>query len=184
LLLLLLSAVLVNSLGLRAPGAAARTSRDMFRIAQLLGAATVVLVAIVALFAQALKAWPQTAILDLPAIVLVATGLAGVADRYLRARSEIYASAPRIAVLLLASNSISPGVVLLRTTYAANFGDALLLGLGAGVVFAAGLLAFESLRERVEQADTPPIFRPVPLLLFTAGCVSLALMGLIGIARS
>ena len=184
LLLLLLSAVLVNSLGLRAPGDAIRISRDTFRIAQLLGAATVVLVAVTAVGAQALKQWPAMMALDLPTIVFVTTGLAGIGDRLLRARSEVYATAPRITVLLLASNSIAPGVVLWRTTYAANLWDAFLLGAGAGIAFAAGLLAFESLRERVEQADGPAVFRPIPVLLFTAGCVSLALMGLIGITRS
>jgi Na+-translocating ferredoxin:NAD+ oxidoreductase subunit A len=184
LLILLVSAVLVNSIALRAPGTAVLSDRSIFRVAVLLGTTTVVLTALSSALAWMVQQTQSLAPIDLLVLAFVASVLAYIADRYLRSRDADYALAPAITVVLLASNSISFGAAVLRTTYVSEFTATLLAGIGGGIVFGLLLLAFESLRERVEQADVPIVFRAIPVQLIVAGCISLALMGLVGLTRS
>jgi len=52
---------------------------------------------------------------------------------------------------------------------------------GAAVGFSFVLVLFSGIRERIESADVPKIFQGVPIALITAGLMSMAFMGFIGL---
>ena len=54
-------------------------------------------------------------------------------------------------------------------------------GFGAAVGFSFVLVLFSGIRERIESADVPKIFQGVPIALITAGLMSMAFMGFIGL---
>lgn len=85
-------------------------------------------------------------------------------------------------VRLMAANCVILGAALL-TARTASVAAALWLGIGSGLAFAALLLTFTALHQRVQQADVPASFRDAPIALITAGLMAVALMGLIGLVR-
>jgi electron transport complex protein RnfA len=44
------------------------------------------------------------------------------------------------------------------------------------------LVVFSTIRERIESADVPLVFQGTPIALITAGLMSMAFMGFIGLA--
>jgi len=86
-------------------------------------------------------------------------------------------------VLLMATQGALLGVMLQGRVRSETFTQALLSGAGAGVSFAALLLAFCSMQQRLQAADVPMAFRAAPAALITVGIMALALMGLTGLVR-
>ena len=129
--------------------------------------------------------------------ILVALGI-----EYLRTIAFIVAIAGVVGFTEIVVNNISPvlhrslGVFLpLITTNCAVLGIALLnvgqnnsflasgvYGFGAAVGFSLVLILFSSIRERIESASVPKIFQGAPIALITAGLMSMAFMGFIGLA--
>ena len=86
-------------------------------------------------------------------------------------------------VLLLTAQGTLLGVMLQGRIRSETLMQALLAGLGAGLGFAALLLAFCSIQQRQQAADVPFAFRLAPAALITVGIMALALMGLTGLVR-
>ena len=64
-----------------------------------------------------------------------------------------------------------------------NLVESLLFGLGGAIGFSLVLIIFASIRERLEAADVPVIFRGSAIAFVTAGLMSLAFMGFAGLVR-
>jgi electron transport complex protein RnfA len=86
-------------------------------------------------------------------------------------------------VLLMTTQGALLGVMLQGRFRSETFLQALLSGVGAGVSFAALLLAFASMQQRLRAADVPVAFKLAPTALITVGIMALALMGLTGLVR-
>jgi electron transport complex protein RnfA len=86
-------------------------------------------------------------------------------------------------VLLLITQGAVLGVMLQGRIRSETFLQALLAGAGAGISFAAMLLAFVSIQHRQRAADVPAAFRIAPAALITIGIMALALMGFTGLVR-
>ena len=65
-----------------------------------------------------------------------------------------------------------------------NFSTALALGIGGGLGFWLVLQLMSDLLERIEQCDVPAAFRGTPILLITAGLMSLAFLGFSGMGAA
>ncbi len=78
------------------------------------------------------------------------------------------------AVLGCAVMSIQKGYNLLETT---------VFGLAAGVGFGIALLLFAGIREVLDLADTPRVFKGTAIALVTAGVLSMAFMGFAGLVK-
>jgi len=65
-----------------------------------------------------------------------------------------------------------------------NFSAALALGIGGGLGFWLVLQLMSDLLERIEQCDVPAAFRGTPILLITAGLMSLAFLGFSGMGAA
>ena len=88
-----------------------------------------------------------------------------------------------IYIPLIATNCAVLGVALLNVQETNNFIESLFFGVGAAAGFALVLVMFAAIRERLEAADVPAIFRGTAIALVTAGIMSLAFMGFAGMAR-
>jgi electron transport complex protein RnfA len=86
-------------------------------------------------------------------------------------------------ILLLTSQGALLGVMVQGRVRSETLLQALLAGAGAGISFAALLLAFASMQQRQRAADVPAAFRLAPAALITVGIMALALMGLTGLVR-
>jgi electron transport complex protein RnfA len=84
---------------------------------------------------------------------------------------------------LITTNCAVLGVALLNTQEMHGFIESVLYGLGAALGFSLVLVLFAALRERIAAADVPGPFRGNAIALVTAGLMSLAFMGFIGLGR-
>ncbi len=88
-----------------------------------------------------------------------------------------------IYIPLIATNCAVLGVALLNVQQSNGFVQSVFYGFGASMGFALVLVMFAAIRERLEAADIPAPFRGTPIALMTAGIMSLAFMGFLGMAR-
>jgi len=86
-------------------------------------------------------------------------------------------------VLLLTTQGALLGVMLQGRVRSDTLQEAVLAGAGAGIGFAALLLAFASMQQRLRAAEVPAVFQLAPAALVTIGIMALALMGLTGLVR-
>ena len=84
---------------------------------------------------------------------------------------------------LLAGNCAVLGVALLNAQAERSLFAAVTMGFGASLGFALVLVLFSALRERLETADVPAAWRGAPILLVTAGLMSLAFLGFAGMVH-
>jgi electron transport complex protein RnfA len=84
---------------------------------------------------------------------------------------------------LITTNCAVLGVALLNIQEKNGFLASGLYGFGAAVGFSMILVLFAALRERIAVADVPLHFRGAAIALITAGLMSLAFMGFVGLAR-
>ena len=88
-----------------------------------------------------------------------------------------------IFIPLIATNCAVLGVALLNVQESNNFVESVFFGLGAAGGFALVLGMFSASRARLHAADIPMPFRGTAIALVTAGIMSLAFMGFIGMAQ-
>ncbi len=82
---------------------------------------------------------------------------------------------------LITTNCAVLGVALLNTQEEHGFLQSIFYGFGAAVGFSMVLILFSGIRERIEVADVPEAFRGTSIAMITAGIMSLAFMGFIGL---
>jgi len=85
---------------------------------------------------------------------------------------------------LITTNCIVLGVALLNAKEDKGFVGATLYAFGAALGFSLVLTLFAGLRERVAVADVPQPFQGNAIALVTAGLMSLAFMGFVGLVQS
>lgn len=81
---------------------------------------------------------------------------------------------------LITTNCAVLGVTLLNIESDYTFLQAIVNALGAGFGFMLALVLFAGVRERVEAADIPKMFKGVPATLVAASIVSIVFMGFNG----
>ncbi|MHB1233621.1 MAG: electron transport complex subunit RsxA [Burkholderiales bacterium] len=84
---------------------------------------------------------------------------------------------------LITTNCAVLGIPLLIVQERHTFVEALLIGFGGAFGFSMVLIIFAGMRERLESADVPPVFRGSAIAMITAGLMSIAFMGFSGLAK-
>lgn len=84
---------------------------------------------------------------------------------------------------LITTNCAVLGIPLLNAQASHSFLESLLFGLGGAMGFSLVLILFASMRERLEAADTPPLFKGSAIAMVTAALMSLAFMGFAGLDK-
>jgi Na+-translocating ferredoxin:NAD+ oxidoreductase subunit A len=106
-----------------------------------------------------------------------------ISDAYLSVKNPVLKQSLGLYFPLASVNSAALGVPLALTQEQVNFVEALFAGFGYAIGFAFILVVFTTLRERLEAAEIPDAFRGTAILLVTAGLVSLAFLGFIGLIK-
>ena len=84
---------------------------------------------------------------------------------------------------LITTNCAVLGIPLIIVQERHNLLEALLIGFGGAVGFSLVLIIFAGMRERLESADVPVVFRGTAIAMITAGLMSIAFMGFSGLAK-
>jgi electron transport complex protein RnfA len=84
---------------------------------------------------------------------------------------------------LITTNCAVLGVPLLNIGLKHNLVESLLFGFGSAIGFTLAMILFAGIRERLEGADVPVHFRGTAIAMITAGLMSLAFMGFVGLDK-
>jgi len=84
---------------------------------------------------------------------------------------------------LITTNCAVLGVALLNIQEDHSFLESVFYGFGAAVGFSMVLILFSGIRERIAVADVPAAFQGTAIAMITAGIMSLAFMGFIGLVN-
>lgn len=84
---------------------------------------------------------------------------------------------------LITTNCAVLGVAVLNIRKEYGFLQSVVFGFGASAGFGLALLIFTGLREKIDRANPPQVFRGTAIALITAGLLSLAFMGFAGLVK-
>ena len=84
---------------------------------------------------------------------------------------------------LITTNCVIMAVVLLQVVEKYSLIESLVFSAGAGAGFALALILMAAIREQLEFSDIPPSLKGAPIVLITAGLLSLAFMGFSGLVK-
>jgi len=109
--------------------------------------------------------------------ILVIAALVQLVELYLKKTAPNLYQALGIYLPLITTNCAVLGVALLNVVKNLNFIQSFIFAVGAGAGFALALVMMASVRQRLEYSDIPPFLQGVPIVLITAGLMSMAFMG-------
>jgi electron transport complex protein RnfA len=119
--------------------------------------------------------------LKIVSFILIIASLVQIVEIVLQKISPPLYRALGIYLPLITTNCAILGLTFLNIQKNYTFLQSLVLGLGAGIGFTLTLVIMAGIREKLELAPIPEVFKNVPIALITAGILSLAFMGFSGI---
>ncbi|QIZ76210.1 electron transport complex subunit RsxA [Ferrimonas lipolytica] len=117
------------------------------------------------------------------AFILVIAVVVQVTEMVVRKTSASLHRVLGIYLPLITTNCAVLGVALLNINEQHDFISSVLYGFGAAAGFALVLILFSAMRERLAAADVPAPFKGASIGMITAGLMSLAFMGFIGLVK-
>ena len=117
------------------------------------------------------------------AFIVTIAAVVGFTELVVNKTSPVLHQSLGIFLPLITTNCAVLGVALLNVSASNSFLQSAVYGFGAAVGFSFVLILFAGIRERVESANVPEIFQGVPIALITAGLMSMAFMGFVGLAN-
>ncbi|GAA5188596.1 electron transport complex subunit RsxA [Ferrimonas gelatinilytica] len=117
------------------------------------------------------------------AFILVIAVVVQLTEMVVRKTSASLHRVLGIYLPLITTNCAVLGVALLNVTEQHDFIGSVLYGFGAAVGFGLVLVLFSAMRERLAAADVPTPFKGASIAMITAGLMSLAFMGFIGLVK-
>ena len=115
------------------------------------------------------------------AFIVTIAAVVGFTELVVNKTSPVLHQSLGVFLPLITTNCAVLGVALLNVGASNSFLQSAVYGFGAAVGFSFVLVLFSGIRERIESADIPKIFQGVPIALITAGLMSMAFMGFIGL---
>ena len=115
------------------------------------------------------------------AFIVTIAAVVGFTELVVNKTSPVLHQSLGVFLPLITTNCAVLGVALLNVGASNSFLQSAVYGFGAAIGFSFVLVLFSGIRERIESADVPKIFQGVPIALITAGLMSMAFMGFIGL---
>ena len=115
------------------------------------------------------------------AFIVTIAAVVGFTELVVNKTSPVLHQSLGVFLPLITTNCAVLGVALLNVGASNSFLQSAVYGFGAAVGFSFVLVLFSGIRERIEAADVPKIYQGVPIALITAGLMSMAFMGFIGL---
>ncbi len=115
------------------------------------------------------------------AFIVVVAGTVQFTELYLRATSRQLYQLLGIYLPLITTNCAVLGVALLSIQHTLTFVQTMVFAIGAALGFTMVLVLFSALRERLDASGSPVAMQGTPLMLISAGIMSLAFLGFSGL---
>jgi len=115
------------------------------------------------------------------AFIVTIAAVVGFTELVVNKASPVLHQSLGVFLPLITTNCAVLGVALLNVSESNSFLQSGVYGFGAAIGFSFVLVLFSGIRERIESANVPEIFKGVPIALITAGLMSMAFMGFIGL---
>ncbi len=115
--------------------------------------------------------------------ILIIASLVQFVEMVMHKTSPVLYQGLGIFLPLITTNCAVLGVAILNVQQDYSFFASVLYGFGAAIGFGLVLVLFAGLRERLEAAPMPEVFKGSPMTLITAGMMALAFMGFAGLVK-
>ena len=113
--------------------------------------------------------------------ILVIAALVQFVEMFLKKTSPSLYEALGVYLPLITTNCAVLGVALTNVQNGYNFIESVICGFGTAIGFTIAIIIMAGIRERIEFNDVPESFQGMPLVLLTAGLMSIAFFGFSGI---
>jgi electron transport complex protein RnfA len=126
---------------------------------------------------------PELSYLTTLSFIVVIAGIVQFTEVVIRKTSPVLHQVLGIYLPLITTNCAVLGIPLLNVQAKHNFMESIFFGMGGALGFTLVMVLFAGMRERMEGADVPVIFKGSAIAMVTAGLMSLAFMGFSGLIR-
>jgi len=126
---------------------------------------------------------PDLSYLTTLSFIVVIAGIVQFTEMVVQKTSPPLYQVLGIYLPLITTNCAVLGVPLLNVQLKHNFLESLVFGFGSALGFSMVMVLFAGMRERMEGADVPAIFKGSAIAMITAGLMSLSFMGFSGLIK-
>ena len=115
------------------------------------------------------------------AFILVIAALVQFVEMFLKKNMVSLYEALGVYLPLITTNCAVLGVALTNVQEKYNFVESVVNGIGVSVGFTIAIVLLSGIREKIEYNDVPHSFQGSPIVLITAGLMSIAFFGFSGL---
>lgn len=115
--------------------------------------------------------------------ILVIAALVQFVEMVIQKTSPTLYQSLGVYLPLITTNCAVLGVAILNIQSNYNLLETIFNGFGAAVGFTLAIVLFAGIRERLEIADIPEVFKGFPIALITASLMSIAFLGFTGLVK-
>jgi electron transport complex protein RnfA len=126
---------------------------------------------------------PNLEYLSTLSFIVVIAGIVQFTEMVVQKTSPALYQVLGIYLPLITTNCAVLGIPLLNVQEKHNFMESLFFGLGGALGFTLVMILFAGIRERLEGADVPGIFKGSAIAMVTGGLMSLSFMGFSGLVK-
>jgi electron transport complex protein RnfA len=126
---------------------------------------------------------PDLAYLTTLSFIVVIAGIVQFTEMFVQKTSPALYQVLGIYLPLITTNCAVLGIPLLNVQAKHDFVESFLFGFGGALGFTMVMIMFAGIRERLEGADVPGIFKGSAIAMVTAGLMSLSFMGFSGLVK-
>jgi electron transport complex protein RnfA len=126
---------------------------------------------------------PELAYLTTLSFIVVIAGIVQFTEMVIQKTSPVLYQVLGIYLPLITTNCAVLGIPLLNVQAKHNFMQSVFFGMGGALGFTLVMVLFAAMRERMEGADVPAIFKGSAIAMITAGLMSLSFMGFSGLIK-
>lgn len=119
--------------------------------------------------------------LDTIVFILVIASLVQFVEMFLKKVIPLLYAALGVYLPLITTNCAVLGVAILNVQKSYGVIESVINGVGTALGFSISIIIMAGLREKMEDNDIPKAFRGIPIVLITAGLMSIAFMGFAGL---
>ena len=113
--------------------------------------------------------------------ILVIAALVQFVEMFLKKSSPSLYNALGVYLPLITTNCAVLGVALISVQYGYNILQSVVYGLGISIGFTIAIVILAGIREKMEYNDIPESWQGMPIVMVTAGLMSIAFFGFSGI---
>lgn len=115
------------------------------------------------------------------AFILVIATLVQFVEMVIQKSSPVLYQSLGVYLPLITTNCAVLGLTILNIQQEYNLFSSIVHAIGAAIGFSLALVLFAAIRERLELAEVPKVFKGFPIALITASLMSLAFLGFAGL---